>query len=143
MNLGGSHVRLSPSDVHHVIGLPCSGADISVEGTVAEHNALYEKYYGTTASLTVSQLHSELTSCKEVNEGFIVKFVMFVLGTFLCPTTSVKPKRELIGCFKDVKNIGSLNWAKFVLGYLVASIRKYNRNKQVGIGGCLLFLQVI
>lgn len=142
LNIGVSTVRLSPLDVHYVLGLPVSGADVDVRGTDTEHDAMYEKYYGTKTSLTTIQLSSDLIKYKGVDDGFIVRFVMFVLGTFLCPTTSITPLRELIGCFKDVNNIHSLNWAKFVFYYLVDSMRKQTQQNQYGIGGCLLFLQV-
>ncbi|XP_059591719.1 uncharacterized protein LOC104877818 isoform X2 [Vitis vinifera] len=43
----------------------------------------------------------------------------------------------------DIDSIKKMNWAEFVLSYLVHGIEEFKKKQQSGVCGCLLFLMVI
>lgn len=145
LSIGRSSIKVSSMDVHYILGLPPSDVDVNIDGEEAEFDELYNTHFQSTTVPILSELEEQLKAYgkAKIDDGFKVRFVLFVLGCFLCPTMHQTPKKEFIGCLRDLHSIGSVNWEKFVLEYLVDGIRQHEQKKQSGIHGCLSFLEVI
>ena len=74
---------------------------------------------------------------------FVGYYLLFVLGTLLCPTTKPYVKWSFISILHDIEEIKNLNWAKFVLDFLNQGVSKYKDKNHVSINGCVLFSMVI
>ena len=80
---------------------------------------------------------------KTLGNEFVGYYLLFVLGTLLCPTTKPYVKWSFISILHNIEEIKNLNWAKFVLDFLNQGVSKYKDKNHVSINGCVLFLMVI
>lgn len=74
------------------------------------------------------QLIGYLGSVKEVDDDFKMKFALYILGSFLCPTTKPTVNQSYIHLLSDVRGIENLNWAKITLHFLCQGIRVQRSN---------------
>ena len=65
------------------------------------------------------------------------------MSTFFCPTPKLTVKRSLILILHKIENVKNLNWAKFVLEFLVEGVQKFKEDKSVGVNGCVMLLMVM
>ncbi|KAL6903437.1 hypothetical protein ACP4OV_004250 [Aristida adscensionis] len=81
------------------------------------------------------------------NEDVMVCFMIVALNCFLCPNSSLYPSVKYLGIFDDVFNLRNLDWCKFILEWLLAAIKSFNKGNKFGkekltLRGCLYFLTV-
>ena len=88
-------------------------------------------------------LKNQTMEDKEGGNDFKFHFVLFVLGALLCPTMKLFVKRSFLHLMEDIDSILKMNWAEFVLSYLVYEIEEFKRKQQSGVFGCLLFFMVM
>ncbi|XP_059598698.1 uncharacterized protein LOC132252634 [Vitis vinifera] len=50
--------------------------------------------------------------------------------------------RSFLHLVEDLDSIKKMNWAEFVLSYLVHEIEEFKKKQQSGVCGCLLFLML-
>lgn len=81
-----------------------------------------------------------LTKTDDTGDEFKRKFVLYVLGAFLCPTTMPALSLSFIHAVKDVKGMGFCNWAKLTLEFLVHGVRKYRNKGHREATGCIFRL---
>ena len=65
------------------------------------------------------------------------------MGTLLCPTTKSYMKWSFVLISRNVEEIRNLNWAKFMLDFLIQSVRKHKDTNLVVVDGCALLLMEI
>ncbi|KAI8551126.1 hypothetical protein RHMOL_Rhmol06G0161100 [Rhododendron molle] len=87
-------------------------------------------------------LKDYLKETKSVGDDFKIKFVLYVLGAFLCPTTKPALKKSYLHAVKNVEAMKECNWAKLTLEFLIGSIRKCKQKGHLRANGCLLLLVV-
>ncbi|RVW87075.1 hypothetical protein CK203_048325 [Vitis vinifera] len=92
--------------------------------------------------LPLVMLENQIREDKEGGNDFKVRFVLFVLGALLCPTMKLFVKRSFLHLVEDIDSIKKMNWAEFVLSYLVHGIEEFKMKQQSGVCGCLLFLML-
>ena len=102
-----------------------------------------KKYCNKKGQLSLVMLENQIREDKEGGNNFKVHFVLFVLGALLCPTMKLFMKRSFLHLVEDIDSIKKMNWAQFVLSYLVHGTEKFKRKQQSGVSGCLLFLMVM
>nr|POE81678.1 hypothetical protein CFP56_28142 [Quercus suber] len=51
-------------------------------------------------------------------------------------------KQSFVLICRNVEEIRNLNWAKFVLDFLIQGVRKHKDNSLVAVDGCVLLLMV-
>ena len=93
--------------------------------------------------IPIKLLEDELNKIETSGNEFVSYFLLFIVGTLLCPTTKSYVKRSFVLICRNVEEIRNLNWAKFVLDYLIQGVRKHKDNNLVAVDGCVLLLMVI
>ena len=78
-----------------------------------ESNSLLGALLGSNSHLVISQLCSDLDENKDVDELFVVRFVLAIIGTILCPPFGIYLKLSYISLLKGVGGI-----KKKTLGFL-------------------------
>ena len=143
LQLYNTCIKLSPIDVEFIMGLRARGFKIGMNKDVGHKNDLCKKYCDKKGRLPLVMLENQIREDKEGGNDFKVRFVLFVLGALLCPTMKLFVNRSFLHLVEDIDSIKKMNWAEFVLSYLVHGIEEFKKKQQSGVCGCLLFLMVI
>ena len=143
LELYNTCIKLSSVDVEFIMGLRARGLKIGMNKDVSHNNDLCKKYCDKKGRLPLVMLENQIREDKEGGNDFKVRFVLFVLGALLCPTMKLFVNRSFLHIVEDIDSIKKMNWAEFVLSYLVHGIEEFKKKQQSGVCGCLLFLMVI
>lgn len=143
LRVHGKTLKITPKDVENILGLNSSGEiisenDLTHDRTSEEH---FVRLYGVK-SLKMRDLRDNLFKTSSSDDEFKVKFVLYILCAFLCPTTNSKVRNGLIKLCRDVEKLKKINWGKFVLDHLVSGIQRRRNHQQNGFSGCIIFLVV-
>ncbi|XP_059598878.1 uncharacterized protein LOC109121391 isoform X2 [Vitis vinifera] len=142
LQLYNTCIKLSPIDVEFIMGLRARGLKIGMNKDVGHKNDLCKKYCDKKGRLPLVMLENQIREDKEGGNDFKVRFVLFVLGALLCPTMKLFVNRSFLHIVEDIDSIKKMNWAEFVLSYLVHGIEEFKKKQQSGVCGCLLFLML-
>ncbi|KAJ1397665.1 hypothetical protein SESBI_31600 [Sesbania bispinosa] len=117
--------------------IPCEGTLFNLEDVIDYSNDV-KRFRGKKAADLRAML-----GMKSGPYDFIRAFIMFVLATFLCPTSKDTPSSKLLPTIIDVKNPSTFNWGQLVLDWLVEEIKDFKKDwSKTSIGGCMYFLQM-
>ncbi|CAI9110607.1 OLC1v1010663C1 [Oldenlandia corymbosa var. corymbosa] len=141
LEICGERIPLTPHDVELVMGLAASGKDVVNTGPDKLILELRQHYNATNQGISVRLLEERLAA-PGAGEEFKRSFVLYVLGTLLCPTARLDVSPAFLHFLADVDVIHHYNWGKFLLDRLVQEVARYRQGKQRAVGGCLLFLQL-
>lgn len=141
LEICGKRIPLSARDVELVMGLPSSGKDIVNSGPDDLVADLRLKYNASNRGISVRFLEERLGE-PEAGDDFKRAFLLYVLGTLLCPTARLDVSPSFLHFLTDMDSIHEYNWAKFLLDKLVREVARFRQGKQRAVGGCLLFLQL-
>lgn len=141
LEICGERIPLYPHDVELVMGLPASGKDVVNSGPDDLVAELRQKYNASNRGISVRFLEERLGQ-PEAGDDFKRAFLLYVLGTLLCPTARLDVSPSFLHLLTDMDCIHEYNWAKFLLDRLVREVSRFRQGKQRAVGGCLLFLQI-
>lgn len=141
LEICGERIPLTPRDVELVMGLPASGKDVVNSGSDELILQLRKRYNATNRGISVRLLEERLAA-PEAGEDFKRSFVLYVMGTLLCPTARLDVSPSFLHFLTNMDVLHQYNWGKFLLDRLVREISRFRQGKQRAVGGCLLFLQV-
>ncbi|XP_073293800.1 uncharacterized protein [Primulina huaijiensis] len=141
LEICGERIPLTPRDVELVMGLASSGKDVVNSGPDDLIAELRKKYNATNRGISVRLLEERLAA-PEAGEDFKRSFLLYVLGTLLCPTARLDVSPSFLHFLTNMDAIHQYNWGKFLLDRLVREVARYRQGKQRAVGGCLLFLQL-
>ncbi|KAL3526986.1 hypothetical protein ACH5RR_011642 [Cinchona calisaya] len=141
LEICGERIPLTPLDVELVMGLAASGKDVVASGPDDLILELRQKYNATNRGISVRLLEEQLAA-PDAGEDFKRSFVLYVLGTLLCPTARLDVSPTFLHFLTNMDVIHQYNWGKFLLDRLVREVARYRQGKQLAVGGCLLFLQL-
>ncbi|XP_057487763.1 uncharacterized protein LOC130773831 isoform X2 [Actinidia eriantha] len=141
MNICGERIPLSPQDVELVLGLAASGKDVVNSGPDDRISELRRNYNATNRGISLRLLEDRLAA-PEAGDDFKRSFVLYALGTLLCPTARLDVSPSFLHFLTNMDVIHQYNWGKFLLDRLVREISRFRQGKQRAVGGCLLFLQL-
>ncbi|KAJ9562093.1 hypothetical protein OSB04_007253 [Centaurea solstitialis] len=141
LEICGERIPLYPHDVELVMGLPATGKDVVNSGPDDLVAELRQKYNASNRGISVRFLEERLGQ-PEAGDDFKRAFLLYVLGTLLCPTARLDVSPSFLHLLTDMDSIHEYNWAKFLLDRLVREVSRYRQGKQRAVGGCLLFLQL-
>ncbi|KAH7840560.1 hypothetical protein Vadar_018579 [Vaccinium darrowii] len=141
LNVHGREFVLTEFNVHECLG-------INAKGNTRKMN-IADGFEKLCLDLGVSkvvvqfqQLTGYLGSVKEADDDFKIKFALYILGSFLCPTTKPAVNQSYIHLVSDVRGMENVNWAKITLDFLCQGIRVQRSNGLVQANGCLFLLLV-
>ncbi|XP_071707095.1 uncharacterized protein [Rutidosis leptorrhynchoides] len=141
LEICGKRIPLSPRDVELVMGLSASGKDVVNSGPDDLVADLRLKYNASNRGISVRFLEEKLGE-QEAGDEFKRAFLLYVLGTLLCPTARLDVSPSFLHFLTDMDSVHEYNWAKFLLDKLVREVSRFRQGKQRAVGGCLLFLQL-
>ncbi|KAI3761015.1 hypothetical protein L1987_51420 [Smallanthus sonchifolius] len=141
LEICGERIPLYPHDVELVMGLPASGKEVVISGPDDLVSELRQKYNASNRGISVRFLEERLGQ-PEAGDDFKRAFLLYVLGTLLCPTARLDVSPSFLHLLTDMDSIHEYNWAKFLLDRLVREVSRFRQGKQRAVGGCLLFLQL-
>ncbi|XP_058213397.1 uncharacterized protein LOC131325259 [Rhododendron vialii] len=143
LHVHGKDCIITPLDMNHILGLSCGGQRVILEGEYTEiHELCLRHKVGDQGSISFDHLHNYLMNNKKADNDFKVSFVLYIMGTILCPTSEFGVNKHFLHALKDLSSVRELDWSQFVLKFLVECIQKYQKGCRV-IRGCLLFLMSI
>ncbi|KAI8571555.1 hypothetical protein RHMOL_Rhmol01G0129000 [Rhododendron molle] len=142
MDVHGQRLLLTPVEVHNVLGIQCEGKDVKLKGSREGFMDLSKIVGVVQGSIHLKGLKDYLKETKSVGDDFKMKFVLYVLGAFLCPTTKPVLKKSYLHAVKNVEAMKECNWAKLTLDFLISSVRKCKQKGHLRANGCLLLLVV-
>ncbi|GER33127.1 E3 ubiquitin-protein ligase, partial [Striga asiatica] len=141
LEICGERIPLTPRDVELVMGLASSGKDVVNSGPDELIADLRKKYNATNRGISVRLLEERLAA-PEAGEDFKRSFLLYVLGTLICPTARLDVSPSFLHFLTNMDVVHQYNWGKFLLDRLVREVARYRQGKQRAVGGCLLFLQL-
>jgi hypothetical protein len=148
----GNRIRIYDNHVGWVMGIPrMRNKDVKTMKNEERLRVLRE-FYRNDNGMSATTVGDMMVACTDELQ-FKQHFILFTLGTLLCPTQSFKISPfhlKVVGDPTNLTNAFNLNWAQFVLDWLVSYAKKYNVAMSTsssnlggsGIGGCVIFLQV-
>ncbi|KAF3954587.1 hypothetical protein CMV_020086 [Castanea mollissima] len=143
LDICGRRLPISTKDVEFILGVKSSGVDVSIVASAEEINHICQQHgLNVVGDIPINLLEGKLKEMKTSGKEFVGCFVLFVLGTLLCPTSKPYIKRSFISILLNIDEFKSLNWAKLVLDFLIRGVCKYKEKNRVGVSGCLLFLML-
>ncbi|KAF7144603.1 hypothetical protein RHSIM_Rhsim04G0115000 [Rhododendron simsii] len=140
MDVHGQQLLLTPVEVHNVLGIQCEGKDVKLKGSREGFMDLCKMVGVVQGSIPLKGLKDYLKETKSVGDDFKMKFVLYVLGVFLCPTTKPALKKSYVHAVKNVEAMKECNWAKLTVDFLIGSVRKCKQKGHLRANGCLLLL---
>uniref|UniRef100_A0A5B7BKE3 Uncharacterized protein n=1 Tax=Davidia involucrata TaxID=16924 RepID=A0A5B7BKE3_DAVIN len=141
LEICGERIPLSPRDVELVMGFAASGKDVVNSGPDDQILELRQSYNATNRGISVRLLEERLAA-PEAGEDFKRSFVLYALGTLLCPTARLDVSPSFLHFLTNMDIVHQYNWGKFLLDRLVREVSRFRQGKQRAVGGCLLFLQL-
>lgn len=146
ISIHSKEITLSVAAVHEVLGIPLGKYNIPLDDTNGK--AEFLALFGHTDMPTIKFFGDLIISGAVDGDQFVRCFMVVALATFLCPTSSTEPSTKYLGCLIDVGRIKDLEWCTLVHDWLLAYIRKYQKDKlkihrlSSTLGGCIYHLAV-
>ncbi|XP_052204591.1 uncharacterized protein LOC127809656 [Diospyros lotus] len=141
LNICGERIPLSPHDVELVLGLAASGKDVVNSGPDDLIAELRQSYNASNRGISLRLLEDRL-AVPEAGDDFKRSFILYALGTLLCPTARLDVSPSFLHFLTNMDVIHQYNWGQFLLDRLVREVSRFRQGKQRAVGGCLLFLQL-
>ncbi|BBH06973.1 Aminotransferase-like, plant mobile domain family protein [Prunus dulcis] len=107
----GNVIRISAVEFGRVMGLKNTGEDVQLDRPVEDEKL------------------NNWKSAKNANEDFKVRFVMFALGTVLCPTSSPSVTGKYLTFLTISGKIETKNWADHGFNFLCEGVRSFKAKK--------------
>ncbi|CAL5323654.1 unnamed protein product [Camellia sinensis] len=142
LNVHGLRMLLIVEDVHELMGLPSNGLPVKLTESVDEITNLCDELAMKNKFVLFTSLKSYLLETKDAGTEFKRKFVLYIIGALLCPTTKAGVHQSFIKMVKNVESISQFNWAKHTLDFLVDRIAIAKVKEQSAMCGCLLLLML-
>ncbi|CAL5357622.1 unnamed protein product [Camellia sinensis] len=142
LNVHGLRMLLTVEDVHELMGLPSNGLSVKLTESVDEITSLCDELAVKNKFVPFTSLKSYLIKTKDVRTEFKKKFVLYIIGALLCPTTKAGVHQSFIPMVKNVESISQFNWAKHTLDFLVDRIAIAKVKERSTVCGCLLLLML-
>ncbi|KAH7846353.1 hypothetical protein Vadar_012840 [Vaccinium darrowii] len=142
MNVHGEQLFLTQVEVHHVLGIQCEGKEVELKGSSEGFLDLRKTLKLGEGSICLKGLKVSLMKTESAGDDFKMKFALYMLGAFLCPTTKPALKKSFLHAVWNVETMKYSNWAKLTLDFLISGVRKCKRKGNPKANGCLLLLVV-
>ncbi|GFP78822.1 methionyl-tRNA formyltransferase [Phtheirospermum japonicum] len=124
LEICGERIPLTPRDVELVMGLSSSGKDVVNSGPDEIIAELRKKYNATNRGISVRLLEERLAA-PESGEDFKRSFLLYVLGTLICPTARLDVSPSFLHFLTNMDVVHQYNWGKFLLDRLVRELFYY------------------
>ena len=120
----GKTFLLTKDHFEEVIWVYDGGEEIKLTAE-DEPSDLVRALLGSGSRLVIIQLCSELEEDSSVSRLFVVRFILVVLRTILCPPSAVFSKMSYVALLEDLVSIKKKNWASYSLRFLMEFVRLF------------------
>ncbi|KAF5935508.1 hypothetical protein HYC85_026637 [Camellia sinensis] len=96
LNVHGLRMLLTIEDVHELMGLPSNGLPVKLKESVDEIRNLCDELAVKNKFVPFTSLKSYLLETKDAGTEFKRKFVLYIIGALLCPTTKAGVHQSFI-----------------------------------------------
>ncbi|KAK1571204.1 hypothetical protein Q3G72_013330 [Acer saccharum] len=134
--------KLSTNVYSQIMGLENRGQLINLDGDSKQIEELIEIYKGTSRGIKVNVLIEKMKILRSADDEFKITFMLFVIGTILCPQGGIYVSSSYLHVLKDVTVIHTMNWASWCFKLLIDEIKQFKSLGHRGVTGCVLFLQI-
>ena len=144
---GGKHVRLSPTWVTKIFGIPCMGERIDISGNHPVETGLINKGIINRGQLQKTQIEREIVSrlksdCNEEVDRVTQLMCILLCNSIFFPNTGTAIPWFLAKLMSSIEKMVKYNWALAIYEWLMESIiAKVSRPSTVT--GCVPLLMVI
>lgn len=142
IELHGNVFGISALDFGRVMGLKNTGEAVELGCSDEKVKELVKRFGANGKRVLVSALADQLEKCEKADEDFKVGFVMFALGTVLCPSSSLSVTGKYLNFLTIPGKIESKNWADHAFNFLREGVRLFKAKEVAYVNGSLLFLQL-
>ena len=145
LDVHGVKMKVTPTDVERVIGVSCTGVDVSLVGldlAVDEDLEALLEIPVKDGVVVLSSIKKELKTLVSHGSAFRVKFILFVLGKLLAPSPDWAQRRALIPFLYNIQTAGKVNWATLVVDELSNGIAEAKKKSAPEVYGCVVLLMV-
>ncbi|KAI9081701.1 hypothetical protein K1719_036355 [Acacia pycnantha] len=119
----GKSFHLRPEDVKQLMGLPCGGGEI--ERKARKDDKAFKSLKRSYGSVPYKMIGTWIIE-STVEEQFEILFVIYALGTLLCPTASIKVSDALLKVIVATKeDFREFDWCTFVLNELIYCLQNF------------------
>ncbi|CAL8175659.1 unnamed protein product [Prunus armeniaca] len=131
IELHGKVFGISPVEFGRVMGLKNTDEDVEFDSLVEDEKVkhLVKSFGGNGKRVLVRGLAEQLEKCENADEDFKVRFVMFALGTVLCPTSSPSVTGNYLTFLMIPGKIETKNWADHGFKFLCEGVRSFKAKK--------------
>ena len=103
LDICGKRLLISIEDVENILGIKSNGVDISIVGSAEEINHMCQQYgLNVEGDIPIKLLEDELNKMETCGNEFVSYFLLFIVGTILCPTTKSYIKRSFFFFFLNL-----------------------------------------
>ncbi|KAH7835961.1 hypothetical protein Vadar_031479 [Vaccinium darrowii] len=141
LTVHGRKFYITKSHVEKCLGINGQCNIVSMD-SVEGFREMYTDLGVTKGFVEIKGLLVYLLKSTVANEEFKRKFALYILGSFLCPTTKPAVHESLIHLVSDIRAMENVNWARITLEFLCNAIRGQRTHSRVHANGCLFFLLV-
>ncbi|CAL9021664.1 unnamed protein product [Prunus brigantina] len=131
IELHGKVFGISAVEFGRVMGLKNTDEDVELDSPVEDEKVkqLVKSFSGNGKRVLVRSLAEQLEKCENADEDFKVRFVMFALGTVLCPTSSPSVIGSYLTFLTIPGKIETKNWANHGFKFLYEGVRSFKAKK--------------
>ncbi|KAH7864644.1 hypothetical protein Vadar_032114 [Vaccinium darrowii] len=141
LTVHGRKFVITESHVEECLGINGQGNIVSMNSVEGFHEMCID--LGVSKGFVeIKGLLVYLLKTTVADEGFKRKFALYILGSFLCPTTKPAVHESLINLVSDVGAMENVNWARITLEFRCNAIRGQRTHSRVHANGCLFLLSV-
>uniref|UniRef100_A0A0E0AHX6 Aminotransferase-like plant mobile domain-containing protein n=1 Tax=Oryza glumipatula TaxID=40148 RepID=A0A0E0AHX6_9ORYZ len=79
--------------------------------------------------ITLGALREAIINSSSYDDHFIRRFILFSIGSFICPTTQRYVRSKYLNLVDDVDKMRELNWSSLTLNQLLKGILKFRENE--------------
>ncbi|KAH7860104.1 hypothetical protein Vadar_009386 [Vaccinium darrowii] len=127
------------TEVQRFLGIHGCGLDIMLTGFSDDG---FKKLCDDLKVNKGSLMLKDLGDCNNVTLKFNRIFVLYMLGSFLCPTSQPYVPQNYVHVVRDVDTLNGRNWAKLTLQCLANGISESKRLERRCTNGCLFLLEL-
>lgn len=115
-------------DFDCLMGLRCRGIEVAIPKRLsldAELAELQGQIWGVDKEMTISRLRNNVVFTNNLDDLFVVSFVLFALAIMCCPSRPGYVDLCLLSLVKQRKRIRSYNWGCFAFKKLLEEVKLY------------------
>lgn len=142
--IGGKHLTTTPAEFDIIMGITSGNNNIDMKDYQISPNSLLKRKFSGVKIIKPQNLKSELlksiagTQLVDIHDTVRI-LILQVLSCILFVASNEVARVWMFRIVEDLSDLGSYNWGKAVLDYLM---RYVDSNEAQDVKGCTTFLQV-